>query len=71
MNRVLETTNTPFGAVIQALEPYRKTFSVKMLWSADTKEIPAALFEHRAVVYTRDGKPFAEVVEIYQRQLLN
>ena len=32
--------------------------------------IPAALFEHRAVLYTRDHKPFSEVSEVYQRQVL-
>jgi len=71
MNRTLETTTTPFGAAVQTLEPYRKTFSVKMLWSGTTAEIPTALFEHRALVFTKEGKPFAEVIEIYQRALLN
>jgi len=33
--------------------------------------IPEALFEHRAVLYTRDHKPFSEVHEVYQRQLLS
>jgi hypothetical protein len=32
--------------------------------------MPAALFEHRAMLYTRDHLPFAEVDEIYQRQIL-
>jgi hypothetical protein len=33
MNRLLETTGTPFGKVVQPLEPYRQTFAVKLLWS--------------------------------------
>jgi len=33
--------------------------------------IPAALFEHRAMLYTRDHEPIAEVRETYQRGLLN
>lgn len=33
--------------------------------------IPAALFEHRAVLYTRDHEPIAEVRETYQRGLLD
>jgi hypothetical protein len=33
MNRLLETTRTPFGKVVQALGPYRQTFEVKLLWS--------------------------------------
>ena len=32
--------------------------------------MPDALFEHRAVLYTREHLPFAEVHEVYQRQLL-
>jgi len=86
MNRLLDTTATPFGKVVQALEPYRRTFAVKLLWSplpegwergsiaAPAGEgplaIPEALFEHRAVLYTREHKPFSEVDEIYERPLL-
>jgi chorismate-pyruvate lyase len=87
MNRLLETTGTPFGKVVEALEPWRQTLAVKMLWSPlpDNWEsaqgrypsaprraltLPAALFEHRALLYTRDHQPFAEVVETYQRDLL-
>jgi hypothetical protein len=33
--------------------------------------IPAALFEHRAVLYTRNHEPIAEVRETYQRGLLD
>ena len=32
--------------------------------------IPAALFQHRAILYTRDHRPFSEVSEVYQRQIL-
>lgn len=32
--------------------------------------IPGALFEHRAVVHGRDGRPIAEVHEVYQGALL-
>jgi hypothetical protein len=87
MNRILETTDTPFGRAVESLEPYRRTFAVKLLWAplpdgweresatlpdgADRAlAIPAALFEHRAVLYTRDHKPFSEVSEVYQRQIL-
>ncbi|MBI2687158.1 MAG: hypothetical protein HYX27_12645 [Acidobacteria bacterium] len=87
MNRLLETTDTPFGRVVQDLEPYRQTFGVKILWSPlpngwerngarpaengnDALSMPDALFEHRAVLYTRGHKPFAEVNEVYQRELL-
>ena len=32
--------------------------------------IPDALFEHRAVLYTREHQPFSEVHEVYQRDVL-
>jgi hypothetical protein len=87
MNRLLETTDIPFGRAVEPLEPYRQTFAVKLLWSPlpdgwernstrpSTRtngdlSIPDALFEHRAVLYTREHKPFSEVDEVYQRQLL-
>lgn len=88
MNRILDTSETPFGKAVQPLGPYRQTFAVKLLWSPlpegwelesprnlprATKQllaIPAALFEHRALLYSREHKPFAEVYEIYQRQIL-
>jgi chorismate-pyruvate lyase len=87
MNRLLETTDMPFGKVVQPLEPYRRTSVVRLLWAplpdgwerssikappgtTGALKIPDALFEHRAVLYTREHKPFSEVDEIYQRQLL-
>ncbi|PKU25667.1 hypothetical protein [Telmatospirillum siberiense] len=86
MNRLLETTNTPFGKAVLALEPTRQTFAASLLWSplpggwesaavsqapqAAPLTIPDALFEHRAVLYTRDKVPFSEVDEVYQRQIL-
>ena len=85
MNRQLETTTTPFGRVVAPLEPYRRTIAVRILWTplpdgwerqarpADTAaalSVPDALFEHRAVLYTRDHRPFSEVVEVYQRPVL-
>jgi chorismate-pyruvate lyase len=84
MNRTLETTSTPFGRAVQALEPYRRTVSVQLLWKplpdgwerqlpqgagAGALAIPDAILEHRAVLYTRDHRPFSEVHEVYQRQL--
>ena len=35
-----------------------------------TLAIPAAVFEHRAVLYTREHRPFSEVDEVYQRDVL-
>jgi chorismate-pyruvate lyase len=84
MNRLLTTTDTPFGKVVQPLAPYRQTFAVKVLWSplpdgwergtaaggTGVLPIPAALFEHRAVLFTQGHQPFSEVDEVYQGQLL-
>jgi hypothetical protein len=87
MNRLLDTTNTPFGKVVTPLEPYRQTFAVRLMWSPlpkgwERRSImaplgtgralpnPEALFEHQAVLYTGDHKPFSEVDEVYERQLL-
>jgi chorismate-pyruvate lyase len=33
--------------------------------------IPNSLFEHRAILYTKGGKPFSEVYEVYSRALLD
>jgi chorismate-pyruvate lyase len=86
MNRVLETTDTPFGKAVLALKPYRQTVAANVLWwplahgwenqampalaKGDAMVIPGALFEHRAVLYTEARQPFSEVHEVYQRQLL-
>ena len=89
MNRLLDTTTTPFGKAVQGLHPYRRTFAATVLWrplpegwetkppptlapdAAKSLPIPGTLFEHRAVLYTEDGKPFSEVDEVYQRALLD
>ena len=87
MNRLLDTTETPFGKAVEPLDPYRRTFTVTHLWmplstgweresgalpaaTGRALMIPEALFEHRAVLYTRDHQPFSEVREVYQRQIL-
>src|SRR5205823_14980904 len=85
MNRVLETTDTPFGRAVLDLKPFRQTFAAEVLWwplargwetqptssaaKGDAMTIPDALFDHRAVLYT-NGRPFSEVHEVYQRALL-
>jgi hypothetical protein len=86
MNRLLETTDTPFGKAVHDLHFYRQTFAAKVLWwplpeGWETKPIPAAagatltipqaLFEHHALLFTNAGVPFSEVRETYQRTLLN
>jgi chorismate-pyruvate lyase len=69
MNRTLENSDTPFGTVVRALEPSRQTLEATTFWAGE-QPVPQALFAHRAVLRTRDGVPFSEVYEVYQRQLL-
>lgn len=64
MNHLLETTDIPFGKVVRGLNPYRTTFDV------DTT-MQNGLFEHKAILYSSDGKPFSEVHERYQPRLLD
>jgi hypothetical protein len=33
MNRLLESTDRPFGKAVQPLEPHRKTLVARLLWS--------------------------------------
>lgn len=87
MNRLLQSTDTPFGKVVQPLKPYRRTIESRLLWAplpdgwdrglfarpappAAAMVLPEALFEHRAVLFTKGHLPFAEVDELYQRQIL-
>jgi chorismate-pyruvate lyase len=86
MNRLLETTDIPFGRAVADLKPFRQTFAAEILWRplddgwekrapiADhpelTLEIAPKLLEHRALLYTPDNKPIAEVDEIYTRENL-
>lgn len=78
MNQTLETSQTPFGRVVRPLEPYRRTFDAKILWSpqatpddAAALAPPQALFEHRAILYSKDHQAFSEVDELYQRDILD
>jgi hypothetical protein len=86
MNRVLETTDTPFGRAVADLTPFRRTFVVEMHWKpledgwelkppppdrpAQTLEFPPTLFEHRALLFAPDLKPISEVDENYTRENL-
>jgi hypothetical protein len=86
MNTQLDTTDLPFGKVVQALHFQRHTLSSKLLWlplpegwemnstskgEATTKLlVPAQVLEHRAVLTLPDGTPFSEVVETYTNNVL-
>ncbi|HTD73425.1 MAG TPA: hypothetical protein VK652_07845 [Steroidobacteraceae bacterium] len=84
MNKVLESTDTPFGKAVQPLHFQRRTLSAKALWrplpdgwemnaaspDAAVDPMPANLLEHRAILTLPDGTPFSEVVETYTANIL-
>ena len=86
MNRLLETTDTPFGRAVADLKPFRRTFAVEINWKplddgwkmhpplADHPDqilaLPPILFEHRAILLTPDLKPISEVDENCTRENL-
>ena len=86
MNRLLETTDTPFGAVVKSLHFQRHTISSEVLWqflpsgwemeppsvTAGASELcfPRQVLEHRALLTLPDGTPISEVVETYTSSVL-
>ncbi len=86
MNRLLDETDTPFGRAVLALHFSRRTLGAEQLWQplppgwemtglppdgTGTLAIPPELLRHRAVLTTPDGSVFSEVVETYQRAMLD
>jgi hypothetical protein len=86
INRLLTTTDTPFGRAVQGLMPVRENLSVEMLWKplsdgwellpppadrpGEALAMPWGLFQHRAVIYNDKHEPFSEVREIFTRDVL-
>jgi chorismate-pyruvate lyase len=86
MNRQLDSSDVPFGKVVQPLHFHRQTLSADLLWSplpqgwdagtpappASSKPlaIPDHVLQHRAVLYTADNQPFSLVVESYTGHVL-
>lgn len=84
MNRLLETTDTPFGVAVKALNFQRRTLSAKLLfeplpagWEArpasDFGAVvvpPPEVLQHRATLQTPDGRPFSLLVETYTDRVL-
>ena len=86
MNRELDTTDTPFGKVVQPLHFRRQTLSADLLWSPLPQgwesgvalppaqgallAIPHHVLQHRAVLYDQANRPFSLVVESYTSQIL-
>lgn len=87
MNRLLETSDTPFGRAVQALHFQRHTISARLLWQplpegwemnpvaashgGSNLSLPAGVLEHRALLTLPDGTPFSEVVETYSGNVLD
>ncbi len=85
MNRVLDSTDTPFGKAVQALAFKRATLSSRLLWRPLPEDwatvppdgtggvlgVPAQILQNRALLSRgTDGLPFAEVVETYTSGIL-
>jgi uncharacterized membrane protein YagU involved in acid resistance len=86
MNKLLDTTDAPFGRVVKTLAFKRHTISAKVVspvlpqgWEAMAPArinemgepcLPARLLEHRALLTLPDGTPLSEVVETYTGNVL-
>lgn len=83
MNRVLDSSDTPFGVVVRPLDFRRRTLSARLLYAplprgwekggADASApgpIPPQVLQHAAVLAAPDGVPFSYVVETYTGQAL-
>ncbi len=85
MNRLLETTDTPFGRAVQSLGTTRQTLDAEFLWhplpagweqapppasACGDLAIPDRLFRHRAILFTAERVAFSEVVETYGAAIL-
>ncbi|HUB89124.1 MAG TPA: hypothetical protein VMA74_05265 [Dyella sp.] len=87
MNKQLDTSDVPFGKVVQPLHFRRQTLSAELLWSPlpqgwdsgaplpppsdQPLTMPAHVLQHRAVLYTGDNRPFSLVVESYTSHVLD
>jgi chorismate-pyruvate lyase len=72
MNRQLDQTETPFGAVVRPLGFHRRTLGVEHLFDPGrrTAALPHTLVRYRALLVDRKGAPFSLVVESYTAELL-
>jgi chorismate-pyruvate lyase len=82
IRKVLAKSDTPFGRAVMDLNPVRDTFAVEVFWRPEDapgagfdqpdaeRAIPWRLFQHRALVYGENRRPFSEVNETYTREIL-
>jgi chorismate-pyruvate lyase len=87
MNTQLDTSEVPFGKVVQPLHFRRQTLAADLLWSplpdgwdsgvavpaASGKplDIPDHVLQHRALLYTDHNQPFSLVIESYTAAVLS
>lgn len=86
MNQILDSTDQPFGKVVQPLHFRRQTVSAELLWAPLPQgwemdaplpaahkaplDIPHDVLRHQAVLYTGTNQPFSLVVETYTSEVL-
>lgn len=64
MNRELESTDHPFGAVVKPLDFHRRRLGEQFLSGAE-------VLRHRALLVLPDGAPLSLVVETYARAVID
>ncbi|MDQ0453729.1 hypothetical protein [Rhizobium paknamense] len=85
MNKVLDSTDTAFGRVVQPLHFQRHTISAELLWrplpeawemgapiesESGPLHIPDEVLQHHALLSVPDGTPISMVVETYTKEVL-
>lgn len=86
MNRILDSSDTPFGKAVRALNFRRRTLAAEVLWqplpagwemapalppvAAGPLDMPRFVLQHRAVLEMPDGTPFSALEETYTRGVL-
>jgi hypothetical protein len=87
MNQQLDSSDVPFGKVVQPLHFRRQTLDAQLLWSPlpegwDTGAalpmssstplaVPEHVLQHRALLYREDNQPFSLVIESYTGSVLS
>ena len=73
MNRLLDSSTTPFGRIVHPLEPQRRNLALDILWTDQDARIrpDTQLFSIRALPSTGRGLPFCEVIETYRGAVLD
>ena len=69
MNRLLETSQTPFGVVVRDLNYRRRNLAV-VRPVLDPVAGAAIILQHRAVLVDQEGAAFSLVVENYTRAMI-